>query len=274
MIESKNVLNLIAAVGGIGIAASATAAPVALDTFEVFSGPASSFTGASDTGYTIGDGVSNFNTSSGGLANLTNGPITLAVGDVLSLTFDLSIPSGFNIPNPAGGGDLPSSFESAVRFGFVNEAGSNTTLLGSLDAGLTPAGTTMRILNNAGNGNPLSSGATLGTSSEVGTPITEGASDVTLSLVITRIAGASNYDIAVTWESGATAVGSDVVVAGAAPGPGVFDTVGIFFNNGNLPLDSQAVISNVAVDYTPIPEPGALALMSAGALMLFRRRSA
>lgn len=266
MIESRNVLNLIAALGGVGIAASVSAAPVSLDTFEVFSGPASSFTGASPTGFTLGDGVSNINSSSGGFANITDGPITLAVGDVLSLTFDLSIPSGFNVED---------KYENAVRFGFINQAANDTTLLGSLDAGASPDFTKMRVLNNPGTGNPLSSGATLASSSDEGTPITAGAAEVTVSIVITRIAGASNYDIDVTWESGAAIDGSNLVVTGNAPGPGVFDTVGIFFNPSNalLPTDSQAVISNVVVDYTPIPEPGALALTTIGALVLFRRQA-
>lgn len=235
------------------------AAPVGLDVFVAESTTAASFTGATNTGFTLGNGVDNFDATSRGVAAFTDGDITLGVGEILSFTFDLSVASGFD-----------GSYERGFRFGLYNkDTATIGSVVGQFDAGPTPGGTTTRITNNSTNTNLNTTGATAGQEGNAGTAITNG-NNLEVSITVERVS-ATLYDITTNWDGTAFTVEDYALNVNG----GVFDSVAVFTNAGGLdPLvdgDTQLIISNAAVELI-VPEPGSLTLVGLGVVMFMRKR--
>lgn len=204
---------------------------------------------------------------------------TLAEGQSLTLSFDITIPSG------AGNGDL------SFLFGFLNSGGTRTTNqnthfnnsvyvddVGYYAAAPLAGSSTNRnkiVRRNSTSNNSLTTTSNSGLT-ELGLPTSTpnfvAGGPYTYSLEIART-GADEVTltskfVGIREVGGATTVEMQRTDSAALAGTTGFDT--IFIYSGNNPV--EVTIDNVEVSF--VPEPASMALLGLFSLVARRRRSA
>jgi len=245
------------------LSAGAMAAPVALDPFFTLGqGGANLATPTGNSGGTVAYAADPRNDI--GLGSDFAAPAFANVGDKLTYTYTVQdITSSF---------DRNNTFRAGIGFGSTASLSFNSGIGVSRDG----------RFNLTANGNAFSGGAQLPGASGTFTA-TGGANqidtgntiDVTLCLELTATNGTTfDYAYSATFASGMEVSTLGATITGLTSGQA--NRVYHLTNASEVKIDGDGwTISNAAVDFTAVPEPASVALLTAGgALLLGRRRRA
>lgn len=261
---------------------SAHSATLLNDTFSDNERATQSLTGSAAWGFSPNNGGNTLSASTSALVytaaaagaaqystayfTASGSPVTLAVGETISLNFDFTLSSIVNSADAfrfallsSHGTRMPSGFSGS------NQAFSNSAVFGASDgyqAWINPGGTSFQLREEF--------------VSVVPTPFSGSAQIGTTNTTSLGLAANTNYSANISVTRSATGALVSSTINGVTnsfldtSGKFEFDSVSFFTSTAAVPTSGTLTVDNVNVSV--IPEPSAALLGGLGALALLRRR--